>query len=143
MADAAYKLTRRKGRRATVVRVSSRTVDHLTGAKSDNTEVINVRLVVKEQTAYSRVIRAQATQETVGSTTFIFWTRDVPFTRLNVEDYIIMDGIKHQVVTSVVEDTSLVVTAKEIVGVVPKQEMTLSLSNSLGVDQANTPDVTP
>lgn len=143
MSDAAYKATRRKGKRATVVRVSSRTVDPLTGVKDDITTVTNIRLVVKEQTSYGRVIKARAAQQDVGSTTFIFWTRDVPFTRLKVEDYIIMDGVKHQVVSSVVEDTSLVITANEIVGVVPKQEMTLSVSNSLSVDQTVPTVVTP
>lgn len=134
MPDAAYAATRRKGKRATVVRLLSTVADPETGARDMQTELYNIRLVVKEQTSYGRVIKAKAVQQDVGFTTFIFWTRDVTFIRLDVEDYIIMDGLKHQVVNSVVEDTSLVVTANEIVGAVPKQVLEALAAQSLSLN---------
>lgn len=143
MPDAAYALTRREGRTATIVQVPSVAADPETGAREQVSVVTNVRNVVKEPTAYSRILRAQATQQDVGTTTFIFWTRDIPaITRLEVEDYIIMGGVKHMVVTSAIERTSLVVTAKEIVGDEPTQEISLDLSQSMLSENA-TPTVTP
>lgn len=143
MPDMAYFETRRKGRRATIVQVGDVTANAETGARVGATTVTNVRLVVKEQTQYSRIIKAQACQQNVGMTTFIFWTRDIPtIVRLDVEDYIIMGGVKHNVVSSVVEENAFVVTATEHQGAVGKQQITLGVSNSLGVDQTNTPVVT-
>lgn len=143
MADIAYFETRRKGRRTTIVQVGEVTANPETGERVGATTVTNVRLGLKEQTQYSRIIKAQACQQNVGMTTFIFWTRDIPsITRLDVEDYIIRDGVKYNVVSSVVEDTALVVTATEQQGAVGKQEMQLLLGTSLSLDQTNTPEVT-
>lgn len=143
MADMAYFETRRKGQRTSIVQVGTVTANPETGARVGGTTVTNVRLAVKEQTQYSRIIRAQACQQDVGMTTFIFWTRDVPLiTKLTVEDYIIRDGVKYNIVSSVVEDTSLVITATEQAGAVGKQEINLGVSNSLSVDQTNNPVVT-
>src|SRR3972149_4016122 len=133
MPDAAYSATRRRGRRATVVRLLSTTANPETGERDMQTELHNIRLVVKEQTSYGRVIKAKACQQDIGNTTFIFWTRDVTFNRLDSEDYIVYDGVKHQVVNSVVEETSLVVTAIEVVGAVPKQVLEALASNTLGL----------
>ena len=144
MSDIAYYETRRQGIRATIVRVPSATANPETGERVGSTQPINVRLVVKEQTSYQRLIKAQAAQQDIGSTTFIFWTRDIPgITRLDVEDYIIANGVKHQVVTSVVEGTSFVVTTNEHRGAVGKQQLSLDATNSLSVDQTNNPVVTP
>ena len=143
MADIAYFETRRKGRRTTIVQVGVVTANPETGARVGATTVTNVRLGLKEQTQYNRIIKATACQQDVGMTTFIFWTRDVPsITKLTVEDYIIQDGVKHNVVSSVVEDTALVITATEQAGAIGKQEMQLLLSNSLSLDQTNNPVVT-
>jgi hypothetical protein len=143
MADIAYFETRRKGRRTTIVQVGTVTANPETGERVGGTTVTNVRLGLKEQTAYKRIIKAQACQQDVGMTTFIFWTRDIPaITKLTVEDYIIRDGVKYNVVNSVVEDTALVVTAEEQGGAIGKQEMQLLLGNSLSLDQTNNPVVT-
>lgn len=99
-----------------------------------NTVLTNVRLAVKEPTPYSRAIAAKAAQQDVGATTFIFWTRDVTFRRLTVEDYIVADGEKFQVVTCSVENTSIVVTANHYVGAVPKQVVDALASNSLAIE---------
>lgn len=144
MADVAYFETRRKGRRTTIVQVGSVTANPETGARVGATTVTNVRLGLKEQTAYHRIVKAQACQQDVGMTTFIFWTRDVPaITKLTVEDYIIRDGVKYNVVSSVIEDTALVVMATEQAGAIGKQEMQLAADNSLSLDQTNDPVVTP
>lgn len=144
MPDIAYFETRRKGRRTTIVQVGTVTADPETGVRVGGTTVTNVRLGLKEQTQYKRIVKAQACQQDIGMTTFIFWTRDIPtITKLKVEDYIIQDGVKHNVVDSVVEDTALVVTATEQAGAIGKQEMQLILGDSLGLDQTNNPVVTP
>ena len=135
MPDVAYSLTRRKGRRVTVVQVNGITANPETGERTMDTTVTNVRLVVKEPTSYGRLIKAQCAQQDSGETTFIFWSRDVDFTRLDVEDYIICNMVKHQVVTSSLEDTTLIVTAKEVRGAVGKQVITVSASNSLNPTQ--------
>jgi hypothetical protein len=71
--------------------------------------------MVKEHTQYSRLLRAEATQQRVGQVTFVMWLKDVEsvFTELQAEDYITFGGKRYDVVTSTVEDTSFVVTATE------------------------------
>lgn len=138
MPDPVYLQTRRLGIRATVVQVTSVSANPETGVRTQTDTLTNVRNVVKEPTAYSRLIRSQATQQDIGSTTFIFWTRDIPsITRLEVEDYIVCGGVKYQVVTSSLEYNSLVITAKEIVGEVPIQEVKLDVNQSMLSDEVS------
>jgi hypothetical protein len=132
MPDVGYSLTRRLGHPVTVVRVPATAVNPRTGLRDMTTLLTNVRNVVKEPTAYSRLIKANAVQQTVGATTFLFWVTDVPFTRLEAEDYIIVDDVKFQVVTSSLENTTLVVTADEIVGAVGKQQVVMDVGNTIG-----------
>jgi hypothetical protein len=113
--DAAYALTRRRGLPAVVSRVTNSTANAETGAITDTVTSTTVRRVVKEPTRYGRLYRANATQQDIGETTFIFWLEDISFTKLDQEDYITQDGIRYDVVTSAVEETALVVTAREMV----------------------------
>lgn len=113
--DAAYALTRRRGRTAEVHRVTDSTSDPETGDVTDTVDVTTVRWVAKEPTRYGRLYRANATQQDVGETTFIFWLEDISFTKLDQEDWIIQDDIRYDVVTSTVEETALVITAREMV----------------------------
>jgi hypothetical protein len=64
---------------------------------------------------YSRLFRAQATQQRVGDTEFIIWFPDIEavFTELQAEDQIVHGGRTYEVVSSAVEDTALVVMARE------------------------------
>lgn len=113
--DGAYALTRRHGTTATVTRLATSTANPETGENTDTVTNNTFRRVVKQPTQYHRIYRAQATQQDVGETTFIFWLKDVQsyFTRLRQEDYITFGGKRYNVVTSVVEETALVVTARE------------------------------
>lgn len=143
MADAAYQLTRRQGRRAVLVKVTSVGVDYETGERTQNATPINVRRVVRQPINYSRLIKAQATQQDIGDTLFIFWSPDIPgFTRLEVEDYIIMDGVKFQVRGSALEGTAFVVFAKEISGEEAPQVFSQSVSQTMLSEDAD-PTVTP
>jgi hypothetical protein len=135
MPDVAYSLTRKRGLPATVVRVIGTTANPETGERDMNTETYNIRLVVKEHTSYNRLIKAKMAQLDIGQTMFIFWVRDLPFTTLNTEDYIIRDGEKFQVVTSSVEGTSFVVTAKQVVGTIGKQEIAIEASQDIGLGE--------
>lgn len=135
MADAAYALTRRKGRWTTIVQLGATTLDEETGEKKLNTTIRNVRLGVKEQTTYGRILKARAAAQDIGSTCFIFWrpdVRDLP-ARFPVEAYIVQDGIKYQVVSTVIEDTSYVITAHEVVGQHGKAEMVAAIDQALSV----------
>jgi hypothetical protein len=53
---------------------------------------------------------------------------------LNTEDYIICDGDKFQVVTAQIEETSFVVTAKQVIGTVGKQVVELSAETDMGLE---------
>lgn len=132
--DSGYSLTRRKGSRATVVQLTSTAANPQTGEREMNIVVTNVRWVVKETTSYGRIYRAQSVQQDVGSTTFLMWVKDTPFDYLRPEDYIIFDGLKYQVVTSALEDTTLVITAREVVRALPKQVIEALAENSLGLE---------
>jgi len=81
--------------------------------------VTAVRWMYKEITRYSRFVRATATKQDVGETTFVVWAKDevmVGITRLDPDDFITYDGIDYQVRTSRIEDkTAFVITADEIV----------------------------
>lgn len=113
--DGAYALTRRRGVTGTVTRLGTSSANPETGAITDTTTTNTFRWVVKQPTQYHRLYRAQATQQDVGETTFIFWLKDVEayFSRLRQEDFITFEGTRYNVVTSVVEETALVVTARE------------------------------
>lgn len=143
MTDVAYQLTRRQGRRAVLVKVTSVDVDYETGERTQNATAINVRRVVRQPIEYSRLIRAQAVQQDIGDTAFIFYSPDVPgFTRLETEDYIVMDGTKFQVRVTSLEGTSLVVLAKEIPGEEAPQVFDQSVSQSM-LNETADPEVTP
>lgn len=113
--DGAYALTRRRGRLATVTRLTMNRAVPETGVRSDITEETIVRWAVKQPTAYHRLFRAEATQQRVGDTTFIFWLPDVQasFTKLRQEDYITQDGVRYNVVSSTIEDNAFLVMVSE------------------------------
>lgn len=115
--DAAYHLTRTKGKAGTVTQLTGDgTFNPETFATVPAETVHTVRWLYKEPTSYSRLIRANATKQRIGQTTFIMWAKDVSFTRLDPDDFITQDGIDYQVRTSVIEsETSFVVTADEVV----------------------------
>lgn len=94
--------------------------------------VTNVRRVVVEPTKYSRIIRAQTCGQDIGDMSFFMWTRDIPtITRLEVEDYLIYWGKTYRVVTSSLEGTALVLTAKEVVGSEGQQIINMVISQSV------------
>ena len=117
--DAAYAQTRRRGKKGTITQVVSTSANPQTGQQTEQVKNTVVRWMVKDPTSYSRLYRAEATQQDVGDTTFTMWTGDEAvkdLTRLEQEDYITWaDGRRYEVVSTVIEDTSLVVTAKEMV----------------------------
>lgn len=115
LTDGAYALTRRRGTTATVTRLGTSTANPETGVITDTVTTNTFRRVVKQPTQYHRIYRAQAAQQDIGETSFIFWLPDIAayFTRLRQEDYITMGGVRYNVVTSVVEETALFVTARE------------------------------
>lgn len=135
MSDSIYNITRRLGRTATLVRVLGVTTEAETGERVQSSQTLNIRNVVKTPTQYTRLFSAKACAQDIGLTTFLFWTRDLPAAALKLvaEDYIIMDGIKYQVVTSVVEATGLNVTANEVVGAAAVQVVSVDASNSMGL----------
>lgn len=115
--DGAYALTRRRGTTASVTRVTAATANAETGAITQTEVTTTHRWVAKEPTRYGRLYRANATQQDIGDTTFIFWLTDVAanFSKLTQEDYITQGDIRYEVVTSTVEETALVVTCREMV----------------------------
>lgn len=134
MHNAAYLLTRRYGRRTTLCVVSATTTNAETGARTVNETTLNLRRVIMEATKYSRLIRAKASDQDCGETSFIIWTNDVPgIERLDPESYLIRGDKRYSVITCGVEDDALVITAREIVGATGKQEISVDASNSLGV----------
>jgi len=113
--DGAYSLTRRRGRTATVSRVTGHSANAQTGTKTETVVTTTVRWVFKQPTQYMRLYRAEQTQTRVGDTTFIMWLPDVEstFTSLTQEDYITYAGERYEVVSSSVEDQAFVVTARK------------------------------
>lgn len=136
MTETAYRATRRKGVKVTVVAHVTTSVNGTTGQRTSQTTVHNVRQVVVEPTTYSRTVKAQAAQQNIGPTTFIFWTRDIPFRSLTQESYCAYDGKKFQVVSSTLEEDGLIITAKETVGDPPNPVVTINVSNSLGMSDS-------
>ncbi len=113
-----YAATRRRGRSAVVTQQTGNTYDRASGANTPTTVVTTVRWVAKEPTKYSRLIRATASQQRIGDTTFVFWLRDIQavFTELDTEDFITYLGERYDVVTSEIFETGLVVTATRLRG---------------------------
>jgi hypothetical protein len=70
--------------------------------------------MVVEPVQYTRLIRAQATQQDIGQTQITVWTKDVSFTKVSQEDHITHNGIRYEVVGYTIEGTSFVITANEI-----------------------------
>lgn len=134
MSDTAYNLTRKKGERVTIIQMVTPDTDPKTGLRTPDVDLTNVRLVVVEPTQYSSIMRAQATQQEVGLTTFLFYQPDIsPIRKLTTEDYLIHGGEKYQVVTSRLEDTSLVITANKLTGDIATQVVSIGVSNSMGL----------
>jgi hypothetical protein len=117
LSDAGYIITRRPGSKSVLVsRLAASSTDPQTGERNVSRSTIGVRNVVIEPTSYKRRVAARETQEEIGGVTLLFYTRDVPFRRLNPTDCVIEGSRRLQVVTSTVEDTVLRVTANEQVG---------------------------
>jgi len=115
--DGAYSLTRRRGKTGTVTRVTGSTANAETGARVDTTVTTTVRYLFRGPTNWSRLYRAEMTQQRVGGTTFVIWLPDVEavFTELRADiDTITQDGKTYVVVDSAVEDNALVITAKDV-----------------------------
>ena len=113
--DPIYARTRR-GRSAVVTRQIGNTYNRTSGENLPITVDTTVRWVSKEPVKYSRLLRATATQQRIGDTTFVFWLRDIQtdFTELDTEDFITYENVRFDVVTSEQFDTGLVVTATEL-----------------------------
>lgn len=111
--DAAYALTRRRGKPGVITQVLDSSSNPETGLQTDTVKETSVRWMVKEPTSYTRIYRAQATQQDIGDTTFIIWVRDVPMRKLRQEDFITFEDTRFEIVSSVVEETSFVITARE------------------------------
>jgi hypothetical protein len=112
-ADAAYSLTRRKGSPGTIVRVTGTTANPETGDKTESKEEVTVRWMVVEPVQYSRLIRAQAVQQDIGETQITIWTKDVCFSSVSQEDYIVHDCKRFEIVSYVIEGTSFVIFVRE------------------------------
>jgi len=114
--DAIYAATRRNGKSTTVTQVTGNTYNRTSGVNTPTTVVTTVRWVTKEPTKYSRLIRATASQQRIGETTFVFLFKDIKndFTELDTEDFITFEGVRYDVVSSELFKTGLVVTANQI-----------------------------
>lgn len=113
--DGAYALTRRRGRPATVTRLTDHTADPKTGEQTPVTVDTAVRWMFKSPTTWSRLYRAEQTQTRIGDTTFVMWVKDVElvFTELTQEDWITYSGAKYEVISSAIEDEAFIVTARK------------------------------
>ena len=112
--DGAYELTRRRGEQVTVTRVTSTAPNPLSGLKNATTVDTIVRWAVHMPTEYSRIFRAEATQQRIGASQFIMWTGDLDFTSLTQDDYITIGDDRYEVISSVIEDTAFIVTANQV-----------------------------
>lgn len=117
MADAGYIVTRKPGAKSVLVsRLAASATNPATGERTQSRSTIAVRNVVIEPTTYRRRAAAREAAEEIGETTLLFYTRDVPFRKLNPTDCVIEGERRLQVVTSTVEETVLRVTANEQAG---------------------------
>lgn len=114
-ADGAYAITRRAGRSGTVQRLTGTTANPETGERTDTFTDTTVRFMYKGATSYTRLYRAERTQQRVGDTTFVIYLPDVDsvFTELTTEDRIVYSGKTYEVMSSDTEDNGLIVTARE------------------------------
>lgn len=136
MADTAYAVTRRKGRRVTVSLQGTSTADPETLERSEARVVFNIRRVHVEPTKHARIVRAKAVSQDVGETTLIFWRKDITFDRVTSEDYAIIDGKRYNFIESTIEDTGLIATAREVTGQIADQTITVTASDTLGVSDS-------
>lgn len=118
--DAAYALTRREGTPGTVSVFSDAGYDfnEETGGETGGETIHTIRFIAKEPTKYSRIIRANAVEGSVGQTTFVMWLNDtrLKFARLDGEDFITFEDDRYDVVSFTIEDkTAVVVTANQVV----------------------------
>ena len=113
--DAAYQMTRRSSIGVTVNRTTDTTSNPLTGTKTPTIVSTVVQNAVIEPTKYTKLLRAEATGQRIGTTTVIMWTGDLDFTELTDQDEIVItsNGKKLQVIGSSVEDTTFIVTVQE------------------------------
>jgi len=116
-ADVAYAVTRRRGEAGSITRrTGEASVDPETGDVAGVTSTTTVRWLVKEPTKYSRIVRAQAAQQDIGQTTFILWSKDVTFAKVDNEDFVTFGGINYHVKSSTIENgTAFIITADEVV----------------------------
>jgi hypothetical protein len=114
-ASTAYDVTRRDGQRVVITRETDVTSDPKTGIKTPVNETTNVRWAVVESTQYRRFLRADATKQTIGSTTVIMWTKDVAFTFLDDNAFITVTdgGQRLDVVAAWIEEDSFIATCEE------------------------------
>lgn len=115
-ADSTYAITRQKGSTGTIRRVTDTTANPQTGKRTDTVVSTTVRWLVGGTISYSRLLRAQATQQRVGDTEFLIYLPDVQsvFTELQAEDQIIQDGRTFEVISSYTKGTALHVMAQEL-----------------------------
>ena len=114
--DAAYEITRRARKAVVVTRVTDTSSDPETGLKTPVIALTIVRNTKIEPTRYTQLLRSDATNQRIGSTTIIMWTKDLDFTELTTADHITVTatGKKFEVIESSVEDTTFMVTVEEI-----------------------------
>ena len=117
-ADAAYAQTRREGEPGVITQILDSSANPETGEQTDSTCVTKVRWMVKEPTKYVRLYRAQAVKQDIGETTFVLWKKDRDLRNLTFpfpadqECFIDFDGERYEVVSSWVERTSWLITAR-------------------------------
>lgn len=117
MIDGTYQQTRKSGKECVVTRLTGNPgFDPKTGVATETDSNTTVRWVTKEPTKYSRIMQAEVTQHDIGDTTFIIYTKDVTFGRLDPDDYITWPtgGTRYEVVSCDVEGTAMLVTAREV-----------------------------
>lgn len=114
--DAAYAITRRAAIAIVVTRVTDTASDPETGIKTPVSVTTSVRNTEIEPTRYTKLLRAEAVSQRIGSTTVIMWTKDLDFTELTTADHITVTatGKKLEVISSFVEDTTFMVTVEEV-----------------------------
>lgn len=113
MTDPVYSLTRRRGSTAIVLVVTGVATNPETGAKTPTKTDYTVRWAVMGPTQFSRLIRAQASQQEIGTTTFTMYSKDLSFSSLDQEAYITFGGRRYEVVSSELVDTAFIVTVRE------------------------------
>ena len=113
-ASPAYRLTRRRGKTGTIKRLTGGSVNDDNLTRTDTFTDTVVRYLFMGETRYGRLVRAEAAQQRVGDVTFVIYLRDVEaiFTSLQTEDRILYQGTTYEVVSSVILDDGLTITAR-------------------------------